>query len=194
MTPDASSIDQPASEIPERPQLLEWLVDLDQRTFELVSGASSPALDAAMAMVTNASRHARLPVLTAGALSILGGARGRRCAGEALVAVGVTTSAAGAVVEGASQRRPAGSAPGPMLPSGRTASATAFATVVGHHVPLLRIPVEVFAASVGVSRVYNGVHHPRNVVLGWLFGRATGIVVLRIGGAVEARRERPRTT
>jgi membrane-associated phospholipid phosphatase len=59
---------------------------------------------------------------------------------------------------------------------------------------MLRIPVEVFAASVGLSRVYNGVHHPRNVILGWLFGRATGIVVLRIGGAVEARRERSRTT
>jgi len=141
-----------------------------------------------MAVITDASRHSRLPVMVAGALTILGGARGRRSAGEALVAVGVTTTAANAVVESAVQRRPAGSAPGPVLPSGRTASAAAFATVVGSHVPILRVPLHSFAVAVGVSRVYNGVHHPRNVALGWLFGRGVGVAVLRIGAAVDTRR------
>lgn len=181
---------QTSGEIPTRPQVLAHLIDLDQRAFERFSTSRSPGLDAAMTIITDASRHSRLPVLFAGALSVLGGATGRRCAGEALVAIGVTTTAANAIVESAGQRRPPGSAPGPVLPSGRTASATAFATVVGHHVPFLALPLNAFAAAVGASRVYNGIHHPRNVVLGWLFGKGVGIAVLRIGGAVEARRTR----
>lgn len=175
-------------EIPKRPQVLEHVIALDQRAFEKLSNGGSPATDLAMGAITNASRHSRLLVLIAGALSVLGGGTGRRSAGEALVAVGVTTTVTGAIVKRPVQQRPSGSAPGPVLPSGRTASAAAFATVVGHHVPLLRIPLEAFAAAVGASRVYNGVHHPRNVLLGWLFGKGVGITVLRIGRAVETRR------
>lgn len=194
MGPDLPSTRNTSGEIPARPQFLVDLIDLDQKIFERLSASRSPGLGAAMAMITDASRHSRLPVMVAGALTVFGGATGRRCAGEALVAIGVTTTAANAVVESAVQRRPAGSAPGPILPSGRTASSAAFATVVGHHVPLLRLPLHSFAMAVGASRIYNGVHHPRNVALGWLFGRGVGIAVLRMGAAVDSHRARARAS
>ena len=190
MAPEPSPSTRIAGEIPQKPQILVDLIELDQRAFERFSAARSPGLDAGMALITDASRHARLLVMFAGVLSVLGGVVGRRSAGEALIAVGITTTAANAVVGSASQRRPAGSAPGPVLPSGRTASASAFAAVVGHHIPVLALPLNSFAAAVGASRIYNGVHHPRNVVLGWLFGKGVGIAVLRIGRAVETRQNR----
>ncbi|MGI9642358.1 MAG: phosphatase PAP2 family protein [Acidimicrobiia bacterium] len=190
IAPDSSSTARISGEIPQRPQVLLYLIELDQRAFERISSARSPGLDTAMTLITDASRHARLLVMFSGVLSVFGGVVGRRSAGEALIAVGVTTTAANAVVKSAAQRGPAGSAPGPVLPSGRTASASAFATVVGDHIPALSLPLNSFAAAVGASRVYNGVHHPRNVALGWLFGKAVGIAVLRIGRAVEDRQRR----
>lgn len=190
MASGSSSPGRTSGEIPQQPQILLDLIELDQRAFERFSAARSPALDATMRLITDASRHARLLVMFSGVLSVFGGVIGRRSAGEALIAVGVTTTAANAVVKSAAQRGPAGSAPGPVLPSGRTASASAFATVVGHHIPLLSLPLNSFAAAVGASRVYNGVHHPRNVALGWLFGKGVGIAVLRIGRAVEDRQHR----
>lgn len=189
MAPDPLPTGHSSGEIPRRPQILVDLIELDQQAFERLSTSRSPGLDAAMTIITDASRHSRLLVMFSGALSVFGGATGRRSAGEALVAVGVTTTATNAIVGSTAQRRPAGSAPGPVLPSGRTASASAFATVIGHHIPLFALPLNAFAVAVGASRVYNGVHHPRNVALGWLFGRGVGAAVLRIGRAVETRRD-----
>lgn len=39
----------------------------------------------------------------------------------------------------------------------------------------------------GLSRVYNGVHYPYQVLLGWLVGLAAGCAIDRIGGVVERR-------
>ena len=60
------------------------------------------------------------------------------------------------------------------MPSGHTASAAAFTRVVGAAYPRLRIPLNVLAAAIGFSRVYTGVHHPSDVIAGWLLGKGTG--------------------
>ncbi len=51
-----------------------------------------------------------------------------------------------------------------------------FATYTGHFIPQARIPLLILAASVGYSRIYNGVHYPSDVVVGCIFGYLWGIL------------------
>ena len=73
------------------------------------------------------------------------------------------------------------------LPSGHTASAFAFATGVGQHLPAAAAPLRALAAVVGYSRVHTGVHYPGDVVAGALIGSALAQVTTR---ALERRRPR----
>jgi len=63
------------------------------------------------------------------------------------------------------------------FPSGHTASAFLMMTLLGHFLPLLRIPAFCWAFTVGVARVYLGVHYPTDI----LAGAILGIVTARIG-------------
>ncbi len=56
------------------------------------------------------------------------------------------------------------------FPSGRSASAFAFATGVGSVLPCEAVPIRALAALVAYSRVHTGVHHPADVVAGALLG------------------------
>ena len=60
------------------------------------------------------------------------------------------------------------------FPSGRSASAAAFAVAVGHLLPWTRWPLRSAAAAVGFSRVYTGVHYPGDVVIGAAVGALLG--------------------
>ena len=51
------------------------------------------------------------------------------------------------------------------FPSGHSASAFAFATVVGHHLPVLGVPTRFLAGAVAYSRVHTGVHYPADVIV-----------------------------
>jgi len=70
------------------------------------------------------------------------------------------------------------------FPSGHSASAFAFATAVGHEVPVLAVPLSFLAGVVAYSRVHTGVHYPGDVVIGSLIGGAAGTIV----SAVERER------
>jgi len=63
------------------------------------------------------------------------------------------------------------------FPSGHTASAFLMATVISTFYPALIIPNFLMAALIGLSRIYNGVHYPGDVIVGSLIG----IISAKIG-------------
>ena len=63
------------------------------------------------------------------------------------------------------------------FPSGHAAGAFMMATLLRHFYPALTIPFYATASVIGVSRVYNGVHYPSDVMA----GTALGIASAQIG-------------
>jgi undecaprenyl-diphosphatase len=63
------------------------------------------------------------------------------------------------------------------FPSGHSASGFAFATAVGHQIPLLAFPLQALAATVAYSRVHSGVHFPVDAIIGSLTGAMVGLTV-----------------
>ena len=71
---------------------------------------------------------------------------------------------------------------GTSWPSSHPAVLLAFLTVVGRELrlaPPFRMALSAVAATVGVSRVYLGVHYPSDVAGGLLLGRAVGLALAR---------------
>jgi membrane-associated phospholipid phosphatase len=66
------------------------------------------------------------------------------------------------------------------FPSGHSATAFACATVLASLAPRWRAPFFVLAALIALSRVYNGVHYPTDVLGGALLGVLVGLAVLRV--------------
>lgn len=59
------------------------------------------------------------------------------------------------------------------FPSGHAAAAFVMATVLRHFYPQFSIPFYLGASTIGVSRVYNGVHYPSDVLFGCVLGIAS---------------------
>jgi undecaprenyl-diphosphatase len=67
------------------------------------------------------------------------------------------------------------------FPSGHTATAFAGATMLAAYAPRYRVAFYVLACLIGLSRLYNGVHYPTDVVAGAALGVVTALLLL--GGA-----------
>lgn len=72
------------------------------------------------------------------------------------------------------------------FPSGHSATSFACATVLSAFAPRWRVPFFLLATLIALSRLYNGVHYPTDVVAGALLGVLTALLLL------EAARRRSR--
>jgi undecaprenyl-diphosphatase len=64
------------------------------------------------------------------------------------------------------------------FPSGHAATSFACATVLSVFVPRWRVPFFALATLIALSRLYNGVHYPSDVLAGALLGVATALLLL----------------
>jgi undecaprenyl-diphosphatase len=80
-------------------------------------------------------------------------------------------------------------APSPSFPSGHATTTFACAVAIGVLVPKLRWPAFAVAVTVGVARVYLGVHYTLDVLAGAALGSLIGVAVaLLVKRALERRR------
>jgi undecaprenyl-diphosphatase len=66
------------------------------------------------------------------------------------------------------------------FPSGHTASAFLMSLILGHFYPLALIPCILLAGVIGLSRIYNGVHYPGDVLAGMLLGILSATAGLKL--------------
>ena len=178
---------------PRRPQWVEDVERLDIAVYAAVARTPTPALDAAMSRLSHAADYSKLSLSAAGLLALAGGRSGRRAAATGLTAIGVTATIVNVAVKPLGRRRRpdrlAGDVPlarhvrmptSRSFPSGHTAAAFAFATGVGHVLPVAGIPLHALAALVGYSRVHTGVHYPGDVAAGAMIGIAFAQVTTHV--------------
>ena len=73
------------------------------------------------------------------------------------------------------------------FPSGHSATSFACATVLAAFAPRLRVPLFALAALIAISRLYNGVHYPTDVLAGAALGAVTALLLLA-GARLRSRR------
>ena len=163
-----------------------WLEDIervDVALYAAIAQTPTPALDRAMARLSQTANYSRLSLAAAAVLAATGGRRGRRAAAVGLASVGVTAAVVNLGVKPLGRRsrpdravervpvaRHVRMPSSTSFPSGHSATAFAFATGVGHVLAPAAIPLHGLAALVAYSRVHTGVHYPGDVVAGALIG------------------------
>ncbi|HEY6772233.1 MAG TPA: phosphatase PAP2 family protein [Solirubrobacterales bacterium] len=158
---------------------------LDLALYRAVGDTRTPALDVALARLSQASNYSRLSIGFSLALLLGGGPKGTHAALRGMASVGVTAGVVNLVFKPLTRRqRPdrkglftVGRSRIKMpttrsFPSGHTAAAFAFATGAGRELPWTGPPLYVLAALVGYSRVHTGVHYPLDVIAGAAAGVA----------------------
>ena len=160
---------------------------LDLALYRAVADTRTPALDVALARLSQAANHSKISIGLALALAFAGGRNSTRAAVRGMASVGVTSAVVNLAFKPLVRRRrpdrqglfAAGRPRARMpttrsFPSGHTAAAFAFATGVGRELGWAGPPLYALASVVGYSRVQTGVHYPLDVIVGALAGVALG--------------------
>jgi membrane-associated phospholipid phosphatase len=179
----------------------EELLRLDTAVYSAVAETPTPALDRAFRRLSRAADHSKLWLGSAAGLAVVGGARGRRAAGNGVASIALTSAVVNGLLKPLGGRRrpelaahcvPAGRRVRMPLtrsfPSGHAASAFAFASGVAIAAPEVGTGLTALAALVAYSRVHTGVHYPVDVIAGSVTGAALAPIVV---AALERRRPRP---
>ena len=162
---------------------------LDRALFERAARVG-PQVDVALP-VSRVADGALLWILVAAGMTASGRPGARRAAAHGLLTIAGTSLMANQLVKRALYRqrpdrllvpegRRAPARQSSSFPSGHTASAVAFGTVVGRRRPLLRWPLVVLAVAVGSSRVFTGLHYPTDVLGGAAIGALAGGISCRV--------------
>lgn len=170
--------------------MLQNLSRADHAVYRAVAATPTPALDAPLRRLSNAANLSLIWAAFAGMLAVFGGTRGRRAAVAGLTSIAISSATVNVALKSLHPReRPDRATAGVVLsrqtrmpesasfPSGHSASGFAFATAVGHQVPMLSFPLGMLAAAVAYSRVHSGVHYPGDVIVGSLTGVVVGLTV-----------------
>jgi membrane-associated phospholipid phosphatase len=171
-------------------RMLRDISRVDHAVYRAVADTPTPTLDEPLRRLSNAANRSGIWVATAAVLAAVGGRRGRRAALAGLTSVGVASAVVNVALKSLYDReRPdratSGVAPSrrtrmpesSSFPSGHSASGFAFATAVGHQIPVLSVPLRLLAAAVAYSRVHSGVHYPGDAIVGSLTGGAVGLML-----------------
>ncbi|MFJ4819499.1 bifunctional phosphatase PAP2/diacylglycerol kinase family protein [Streptomyces sp. NPDC088801] len=162
---------------------------LDRRLFEAAAGRHRPGADPVLSKLGRGANHGVLWFAAAAGLAVSRTPRARRAAARGLASLGVASLTVGVLGKRSVRRaRPVRHAV-PLIrqlkrqpvttpfPSGHAASAAAFATGVALESPAWGAVVTPVAASVALSRVYTGVHHPSGVLAGVALGAGAAFAV-----------------
>jgi membrane-associated phospholipid phosphatase len=158
---------------------------VDELLFRRLAAVPAPVLDRLVIPVGRAADHSVLWMVIAAGLAVRGDRRAARSAGQAVVAVAVTSLLANQAAKRVGFRPrpdrdllPAQRRTPPKdlssFPSGHAAAAAAFVVVAGHGRPRLAALLTALAAVVAFSRVFTGMHYPSDVAAGAGLGALTG--------------------
>ena len=183
----------------------------DQAVYRAVAQLSTPLLDEPLRLVSAFANHSKPWFITAGLLALAGGPAGRRAALTGIAAIGAASFVVNQPMKmiggrrrpdrvqlGVPEQRWVAMPSSTSFPSGHSASAAAFAVAVGDLLPALEVPLRGAALVVAFSRVYTGVHHPSDVLVGAtvgaLLGRAASTTARRwpVPSAQSTRPDPPR--
>jgi membrane-associated phospholipid phosphatase len=171
-------------------RVFQDLSRVDHAVYRAVASTPTPALDAPLRRLSNSANRSLIWVAAAGTLAIVGGPRGRRAALAGLTSIVLSSATVNVALKGLYPReRPDRVTAGVVharqtkmpesasFPSGHSASGFAFATAVGHQIPMLSLPLGLLASAVAYSRVHSGVHYPGDAIVGSLTGAVVGLMV-----------------
>jgi YegS/Rv2252/BmrU family lipid kinase len=172
--------------------------NLDLALYRRLTEVHSPTLDRISNLISRAADRSVVWLVTALALTVAGGQKGRAAAVRGTVSIGLASLLANTILKVIWRRpRPASGMWAVVrrprsfsFPSGHTASAFAFATAVSSELPYLAVPLALGASAVGYSRIRGRVHYPSDVLAGAALGIAIGLLTRPVSSAVTMIQER----